>query len=553
MFNTSRFLVVPGLGFIALSAVAQVQIPPSSNPSQIQQRSLEIERQLQEDERRRRQIERPIDRTPAPLKWGPSGATSVRFLVNRIQFSPTEILKPEELAVVAREFEGRTLTLADLQLIADQINEIYKSRGIVTAQAIVPPQEVRDGVVQIRLVEGRVGGVKLEGNSSTNGDYVMRRMRTVPGQLADLPRLEEEILRFNRSNDAQLRAEVLAGEQFGETDIALTLVEPPRHALRLFSDNAGSVSVGDTRFGLTYSLRSVTGHRDEFTFTSIISKGQDGKYLFYGVPVNAWGGRLQLGYFLDKTKIVDGPIASLKVTGESATSQASFRQPVWVTRDGFGELLLGTKKRRSINWIDTQLLQSTDTLDVNFGGEVSFAPAPGEYTTLTLTRTAGHSESPGAARRFYRHTRGSARYATPIPGDIMLTTSFAFQYADTELLPSGEQFVIGGDGTVRGYTTGLYAGDRGMTLGMEAMTNLFKTDGGVNVNGFAFWEYGEARPFRPPNSQRGAESILSVGAGALIQFGRNSFARVTLGVPTRMPLEEAKEYRVNFQLVWNAF
>ena len=39
--------------------------------------------------------------------------------------------------------------------------------------------------------------------------------------------------------------------------------------------------------------------------------------------------------------------------------------------------------------------------------------------------------------------------------------SLAFQHRNGELLPSGEQFFIGGEGTVRGYPVGAYSGDQG--------------------------------------------------------------------------------------------
>src|SRR5690606_2451469 len=112
----------------------------------------------------------------------------------------------------------------------------YRELGVVTAQAVLPPQDLSDGAVRIQLIEGRIGKYDVEGNASTRTGYVLDHMSQGSGELVDLPTLERDIEFFNRMTSASLRAELRPGAEVGETDVLLEVVEPPRHSLRFTLD-----------------------------------------------------------------------------------------------------------------------------------------------------------------------------------------------------------------------------------------------------------------------------------------------------------------------------
>src|SRR5690606_26407148 len=167
-------------------AYAQI-VPPAADPGAIQQRQIE-------DEQRRRALERlerkpvtePLER-PEVQKRAPKAAPkAIRFKVNAIEFSASEILAAAELEAIARDYRGREISLAELQELAERVNDLYRAKGVVTARAVIPPQDVSDGVVRIRLVEGRYGELSLRGNENTSAGYVTWRRGQTPGSLVDL-------------------------------------------------------------------------------------------------------------------------------------------------------------------------------------------------------------------------------------------------------------------------------------------------------------------------------------------------------------------------------
>ena len=255
---------------VTCSTYAQVVVPPSADPGALQQRRIEEDQRRLEQER--------LERTPAvaPVIEAPKApatapvASQVRFKVNAVKFSPaSEVLSAEELKALADAFVGKEVSFADLQRLAEQVNAAYRERGVVTARAIIPPQDVSSGNITLQLVEGKLGEIRVKGNESTRASYVLSRVDAEPGRLVDLPTLQTSLLRFNRTNAAQLRAELKPGQSFGSTDLEIGIIEPKQHNFRIGVDNLGSEVTGETRLGVSYANQSLFGWRDTLNLAAM--------------------------------------------------------------------------------------------------------------------------------------------------------------------------------------------------------------------------------------------------------------------------------------------
>jgi len=558
----TRIGALAALALAAAPAVAQ-QPPAILSPGAIQQRQIDEDRRRQQfEQEQRKQSTEPLikrDQDAAPRAPAP-GADAVRFMVREIRFTPSEILKPEELEAIAKEFRGRELTVNDLKGIAERVNALYKAKGVVTAQAVVPPQDVSSGVVQIRLIEGRVGKFDVQGNATTREGYVTSRLGLHPADLVDLERLEQSMVRYNRTNDTQLKAELKPGSELGTTDLYLTLTEPPLHDLRLTVDNSGSPSTGLWREGLSYENRSLIGYRDELTASASHSTGHDGYSLGYSVPFNIWGGRLSYGYYNDSTAVKHGPLQTLNITGKSTANIAGLRQPLLVGEKYEFDLLAGAKQRTTTNWIDAVFLNSTKTSDSSAGGDLQLSGAAG-YLFGNFTRTwLGADVEGGTApvHANYRIDRATLRYSKDLPGSFTLRANYGWQGSPQQLLPSSEQFFLGGEGSVRGYYVGTFAGDHGYTMGVELHHPLYQGSAAegwdIQASGFLFADYGKTYPFRPPNTaQRAFERLSSVGAGVNAAFGKHVYGRATLAYALDDAPQQPRNWTLLFQLVASAF
>lgn len=550
-----RLILAAGLLVVAQAFAQTPAIPPAADPGAIQQRQIEEERQRRETEREQRKpVVEPIQRDIPELPSAQPEPEAVRFMVREIRFTKSEILSAEELESVAREYRGRELDLAGLRQLAARVNELYRSKGVVTAKAVVPPQDVSEGVVLIRLVEGRLGSVRIEGNDSTKESFVADRLGLKQADLMDLGKLKAALVRFNRTNDAQLRVELKPGEQFATTDLRVMMTEPPRHDLRVTLDTMGSSATGRLRAGVSYFNRSLLGCRDDASLSVTHATGQDSRSITYGFPVNTLGGRLNLGYYLDNTAIKSGPLASLNITGESAARVLYLRQPAFVDSSTQVDIVAGGKQRQNSSWIDSVFLQRTDTADFNLGAEAQIFGRESTWFA-SYVRYMGHSLV--TEREGFVIDRGALRHHRNLGNGLSFRGNLSWQSTSRVLLPSSEQFFIGGEGSVRGYPVGVFSGDTGHTLNLELHHPLIAASadtGGSGASGFFFLDYGQVRPFRPPSSSLGAyEALTGVGWGLHATMGKRMYAQLTMGYGlTRVPLEP-QHYEISLRLVASMF
>lgn len=539
------------MGALLIASQAAAQVPPAADPGAIQQRRIEEERRREELERlQRKPTTDPIRREGIEPPAAGSAPDGVRFLVREIRFPASEILDADSLEGVAREFRGRVLSLAELQQLTARIDALYRARGVVTAQAVIPPQDVSAGIVSVRLVEGRVGQVRLQGNESTREDYVTGRLSLRTSSLVDLPGLERDLVRFNRSNDAQLRAELRPGQAFATTDVLLSLAEPPRHELRLFADNAGSESTGEWRGGLTYLNRSLLGWRDELSLTLNTASGQEGYAAGYTVPMGRWGGRAGFAWYKDRTASKYGPLAALEITGESMSRVLTLRQPVFFGDRVQVDILAGGKNRSARSWSSGVLLQGSESEDANLGVEVQSTDARGVWLA-SYALTSGRATVTGVdGRDRYDLGRGTVRRLQDLPAGWSLRASLNFQNSSNELLPSSEQFFIGGEYSVRGYPPGVFSGDQGYAAALELHHPIPLEGEGVAASGFVFVDKGYVKVFRPPNSVlRDHEELSGIGVGLIASLGRRVSARLTFGYALNTLPAQPRRYAVQVQLV----
>ena len=71
------------------------------------------------------------------------------------------------------DLNGSEQDLAGLRAAADRITRYYHDQGL-SARAYLPPQEIRDGVVDIAVQEGVYDEIQLD-NRSRVSDAVLRR------------------------------------------------------------------------------------------------------------------------------------------------------------------------------------------------------------------------------------------------------------------------------------------------------------------------------------------------------------------------------------------
>lgn len=162
------------------------------------------------------------------------------FEVKEIRVTPSKFLSAEEIRR-AIHFKGAgPATVKELTDMVARLNALYQEKHIVTAQAVLPPQKVQDGVVYIRLIEGKFGKTVITGNQRISEKSLLSRIHGKTGELVDVDRLEDELRVYNSTNTYQVQAELVPGEEEGTSDLHLLLREQENPLTSfIFTDNAG--------------------------------------------------------------------------------------------------------------------------------------------------------------------------------------------------------------------------------------------------------------------------------------------------------------------------
>ncbi len=91
------------------------------------------------------------------------GADSINFQLHRIEIEGVTIYELADLSAYYGNIIGREVTLADIFVVADAITARYESDGFLLGRAVVPFQELDDGILTIHVIEGYIDRILLTG------------------------------------------------------------------------------------------------------------------------------------------------------------------------------------------------------------------------------------------------------------------------------------------------------------------------------------------------------------------------------------------------------
>lgn len=468
---------------------------------------------------------------------------SVSFVLQGIQMNPSSVLSEKELRSMAAPYIGKEVLVRDLYALVEDINQLYAHKGYLTCRALLYPQMIKDGVIQIELVEGKTGSVTVEGNKTTRQDYIRNRVHLTEGKVANITQLDKDLLRFGAANDVQLHLALRAGTKEGTTDYTIKTYEPALDTWGLFSDNLGNASSGLYRGGMFWKRRSLTGRRDPLMINTTFSKGLSAVTASYTRPINRAGTKLGLTYSTNRVRTIYGFMGAIDTTGYSRSLTFSLSHPVKTTETvrseaGIEYQYQNAKTNTMIRpWLDNTVYSTKVYIDrINYGPAYVFYQKHsyqfGEYWDIYNAK--GYFGK-YMADLFFQKRYGKGR---------AFNFRFDGQFNSSHSIPSAEQFYIGGMYTVRGYKESLLGGQGGICGSLEYEVPVIPHS---FTKAYVFFDAG--RIWGDTQSIHSL-SLAGTGLGIKSSIGQNVDANVCLAFPlTRMiNYEEQSKTRIHFSI-----
>ena len=173
-----------------------------------------------------------------------------KIVVTTFRFTGNLLIPSETLAPQLAAYVGKPLGFEDLRNAAAEISLYYRRQGYVATVA-VPKQEVKDGVVTLRVLESRFGGVTFDSASDGRIDPELIRQIIVhamqPGAPTDMRQLDRGILLAGDIPGAAVTGGLAAGTEEGRSDLVLLSRRTPTWSGSVTADNAGALRPSNAR------------------------------------------------------------------------------------------------------------------------------------------------------------------------------------------------------------------------------------------------------------------------------------------------------------------
>ena len=440
----------------------------------------------------------------------------LRVKVAGFTFTGNTLIPESELREKVQEFIGKELNFEGLNDAATEVRAYYRLRGYFLAQAYLPEQTIRNGIVEIALIEGRWGVIELDKKPATRISTKLLAgilgAHLQQGGVITETGLERPLLLINDLPDATVTTELRPSETVGAANLRVN-VDPGAGPFTGFvdADNHGNRFTGEYRFGVQVNWNQPAQWGDRMSFRGFTTDGAMWySRIAYDLPVGYWGTRL--GYSFARFDYALGKdFAPLNATGEGDVSTFYGFHSLIRTRNtnllfNFGAESKKLVDRQAANSVE----QNIYTYKGAFVGDFRDGVLGGGLNAYGLTYTWGNvGNSSADTGGDLRKTQGNFnkwnydyRRQQRITEDASVLVSISGQLASKNLA-SAEKFSLGGPNGVRAYPIGEATADSGYVTQTELRYIIprFKVAGG-DMTFLAFFDYGYAvineEPARSP-------------------------------------------------------
>jgi len=563
--NCSVFLVALGFGVYGLpfaSLAAQSETLLLAQQQQPGDRFMQRERDVQPLPDPSEPLLREIPQPPR----GSQSPSGMQIRVREIRVVGSTVFRVSDWEDITAPLIGTSVGLDQLKAVTDAITQKYVEAGYITSQALLGEQEIKDGVVVIQVIEGRVGERELRVKGASRlENYVRSRVALGLASPLRVDRIEDQLILLRDDPlIASIKARLLPGQKLGESALEVDVIAANPLTANLSADNFSPPILGAERYGGDFAYGNVLGFGDGFDVsykhTSTTNSLWD---LRYRIPLNPMNGALEARAFLSRSQtttsqafqVINQGVATSKDFDLTLRSdydyyEASFRQPI--IRTPRQELAFSSgfsyRKGFPLEALDASGLpdelsgfiseQGLKTSLQTFG----FLPRDlSQDTTSVFTLGADYlaRDIQGVWSLRSQFNIGTGLFdATirprPLPdanffswlfqaqrvqrlwGDHILILAADLQLSADPLLAS-QQFVIGGGPSVRGYQQNIRFGDNGYRFSAEDRIPILKAQSGRPTLQLApFLDLGQV--WNNPNNPIPLPSqtfLIGVGAGLI--------------------------------------
>lgn len=484
-----------------------------------------------------------VKRPPAAPKQSDS-VTNIKFLLKRIILVGNTVFTTEQLSKLYADKLNTEVSLADLDAIAQKITEHYRTAGYILSQAIIPPQEIANGIVRIKVIEGYVSKVSVTGCKNHNvckaiSDYGNHIAKHTPLNLADLERYS---FLANDIPGAKVRAVLSKSQDYaGAADLTF-IVEEKNYGGSAAYNNYNSEVLGRQQVIGNAYLNNLS-YASATAISGITTTNGDMNYIAFShkqqLNSNGLGGNVSISNIHTTPNMGTIGLGGLEIPGKAFIANLGLDYSWIRTHKRNFYVGGGFKFLNSTTEFGDETLFKDNIRSINVHATYDYMYSVRTNNSLTLSLVQGlnildaQGNPPSRVGEDLTFTKvelsGTSLHRFPNKFSSLL--AFKGQYA-FNLVPSSETFAYGGVPFGYGYDQSEFTGDRGIAglaeLRYQTWTipsyKLYSHVFGYFDIGYV-WDINNVQP----TSQYGA----STGLGTRMNLMRHVNFDFIIGVPLK--------------------
>lgn len=471
-----------------------------------------------------------------------------RVFVREIRLEGNTAIANQELTPIISPYTNREVSGEELEALRLAITQHYVNRGYINSGAILPDQTVNDGVVTLRIIEGNLTRIEVEGNTGLRSRYIQDRLALDTQLPVNLNALQQRLQLLQQDNRIRrVNAELRPGVRLGESVLHVRVDERIPYGLSLAFNNYQSPTVGAERGLITLFHQNLTGNGDLLTVTYGRSVGVDPQLdAEYAFPLTARDTILSVGYRKNEFSAIEAPFDPLDIESRSNIYSLSLRHPVLRSLDReLAVTLTGERLESSTSLLGTPFSFSPGVREGK--SRVTAIRTGVEWTQRQLNQVLAVRSQFSVGVDLWNATinrsgvpdgqffawLGQFQWARRFSETGLQTLLRAdIQVANKSLLPL-EQIAVGGRYTVRGYRENTLVRDNAFLASFETTVPVLRNQWWADTLQLVpFVDFGTAWNTKEPTPS--PRTLVSIGMG--LRWG--------LTIPWRVPVTP------QFEIYW---
>lgn len=433
---------------------------------------------------------------PGEVQDQTTDSNDIRMLVNGVKVTGSQLFDHVLLESLVSDLIGGQHNFAEIDAAVSRITHYYRERGYLVARAYLPVQDLKDGVIEINVLEGRLGEHRIHNeahvaDSLINGHLdIVKTNSTLQSEKVD----RAVLLVGDLPGVGGARASLQPGASVGTSDLIVEVAPGQRYSADVELDNYGSYYTGLNRLGGAVALNSPLKLGDQLTVRALTSD-QDMKYgrIAYQLPISSNGMKLGLAYS-DMSYTLGKQYSANDFHGTASSASVFVTYPFIRSQlvNLYGTLTYEQKDLHDVN-ADT-IDKKVRLVNLGFTGNRQDTFLSGGFNSIetslvvgdltmdptTLSQDQGGAKSEGT---FEKLNVNLSRLQRLTDRDTF-SLALSFQQANKNL-NSSEKFYLGGVNGVRAMPQSEAGGDEGWMINAELRHDFTEL-----LQGVAFFDTG---------------------------------------------------------------